>query len=214
MRIIPNFSRLRAVALVCWILSTWYFVNGDFFVINHPKFIVLTVSTRLVALLLLAIGVAFWQLGTDRRAGIVFDSKGLLLNLGSSSSFITWENIELVGISYNRNSILSIGSRRQLGIVLRDVRPYVQSYEERLPASRGIIAFSLRRIDQFIRRFRKTSDGSLTAQVENNLGRTGYHVLIPEVFLGSATNAIAEIVDIYRLRPASQRTITNFILAK
>ena len=214
MRIIPNFSRLRAVALVCWILSTWYFVNGDFFVINHPKFIVLTISTRLVALFLLAIGVAFWQLGTDRRAGIVFDSKGLLLNLGSSSSFIAWENIQLVGISYRRTSILSVGSRRQLGIVLRDIQPYVQSYEERLPASRGVIAFSLRRIDQFLRRFRKTNDVSLTTQIDNTLQRTGYHVLIPEVFLGSAANAFAEIVDIYRLRPASQRTIANFILAK
>ncbi|NJO81348.1 MAG: hypothetical protein GFH27_549423n44 [Chloroflexi bacterium AL-W] len=214
MRIIPNFSRLRAVALVCWILSTWYFVNGDFFVINHPEFIVLTISTRLLALFLLAIGLAFWQLGTDRRAGIVFDSKGLLLNLGSSSAFIAWENIELVGISYRRNSVLSIGSRRQLGVVLREVQPYIQSYEERLPASRGIIAYSLRRIDRFIRRFRKTNDVSLATQIANNLQRTGYHVLIPEVFLGSPASAFAEIVDIYRLRPANQRTITNFILAK
>ena len=102
-------------------------------------------------LLLLAIGIAFWQISVDKRAGIVFDAKGLLLNLGHSSAFVAWENIERAGVSGYRASLLALGSRLQLGIRLHDVGPYVQSYEERLPAAKGVLAHGLWLLQSLLR---------------------------------------------------------------
>ena len=92
MRIAPNLPRLRVVALSCWAVGGWCIIYGA------QLTPVLLISTILLGALLLAIGLAFWQLSGDRRAGIVFDAKGILLNLGHSSAFISWENIERVGV--------------------------------------------------------------------------------------------------------------------
>src|SRR5689334_5650334 len=133
MRIIPNQPRLRAIAIGCWALGGWCIVYGGLLLVAHTS-TVLVVSVELLALLGLAVGVAFWLLSSDRQAGITLDSKGLLLNLGHSSAFISWANIERVGVTARRDSLLPLGSSCQLGISLRDPQAYIQTYEDRLPA--------------------------------------------------------------------------------
>src|SRR3954451_19378787 len=138
MRITPNQSRLRVVALGCWVLSGWCIVYGGSLFVGHTATRLLILCIILLSLLGLAVGVAFWLLSSDRQAGITFDSKGMLLNLGHSSAFISWANIERVGVTAHRDSLLAIGSARQIGIALRNPRAYIQTYEERLPATRGV----------------------------------------------------------------------------
>jgi len=74
MRILPNYLRLRLVALSCWVVSGWCVVQGARLAGVRSIFSILVVGVALLALLL-AIGVAFWQLSKDKRAGIVFDTK-------------------------------------------------------------------------------------------------------------------------------------------
>src|SRR5579859_2092829 len=128
MRITPNHPRLRSVALSCWIVGAWLMMHGTIATSNPLSTALLEINTNLLALFILATGIVFWELSTDRRAGIVFDSKGLLLNLGHSSAFVAWSNIERIGICQERATLLALGSRQQLGISLSDPAAYIQSY--------------------------------------------------------------------------------------
>jgi hypothetical protein len=175
-----------------------------------PVFSIMVIGVVLLALLLLAVGVAFWQIGLDKRAGIVFDAKGLLLNLGHSAAFIAWENIERVGVSSYRASVLSLGSRRQLGIRLRDTNAYVQSYEDRLPAAPGPLARGLRLIQSALRPFRPSADRPITGQLAQYRAETGYDVLVPEALLGGHATAFAELLDVYRLRSSEREVLGAF----
>jgi hypothetical protein len=214
MRIAPNHPRLRLVALGCWAVSGWCIVQGGQLAGNYPAFSIMVVGVELLALLLLAVGVAFWQISADKRAGIVFDTKGLLLNLGHSSAFIAWENIERVGVSDYRVRVLAIGSRQQLGIRLRDVGAYVQSYEERLPAAEGLLASGLRLIQSLLRPYERVADAPLVVRLEQNRAATSYDVLVPETLLGGSAEAFVDLLDLYRLRSSERRTLGTFYLAR
>ena len=198
MRISPNHPRLRVTALACWAIGAVCLVHGGFFSLNAPALLALTVSTQLLGFMLLALGIAFWLLATDQRAGVVFDHKGLLLNLGNSSAFIGWQNIERAGVSAYRSQLLAIGSRRQFGIKLRDTERYVQSYEARLPAANGLLGRTIRVIETPLRRFRVANDQLLRSQLAQNRDQTGFDVLIPESLLGGRAEDFAELVATYR----------------
>jgi hypothetical protein len=204
---------LRAVALAAWALGGWCVIYGARLLIAGEHLTTLLIFVELLALLLLAVGIAFWLLAGDRRAGIVFDAKGLLLNLGHSSAFIAWENIERVGETSHRSSLFDLGSRRQIGIALRDVGAYVQTYEQRLPAGRGALARAVRLLDRALRPFRRYSDRPLVAQMALFRARTGYDVLIPETLLGGRAEMFAELVDSYRLHPEDRRTLDGMAWA-
>ena len=212
MRIIPNQPRLRAIALSCWALGGWCIVYSGRLLAEHTAAL-LVLSVDLLALLVLAIGVAFWLLSSDRQAGITFDSKGLLLNLGHSSAFISWANIERVGVTARRDSLLTLGSSRQIGIALRDPQAYLQTYEERLPAARGVLARAMRLIDSALRPWRHISDAPIIAQLTAHHTQTGYHVLVPEALLGGSAQAFVELAELYRLRPSARRTLEGLALA-
>jgi len=212
MRITPNQPRLRAVALACWALGGWCIIYGGRLAVTRAEITLLLISVELLALLLLAIGVAFWMLSRDQRAGIVFDPKGLLLNLGHSSAFITWENIERVGVTAHRTSLFDLGSRRQIGIALCDVHKYVQTYEDRLPAAGGALARGMRLLDRALGPFQRRSDRPLITRMAHFRAKTGYDVLIPEALLGGKALAFAELIDIYRLRPAERRALEGTAL--
>jgi len=210
MRISPDHPRLRLVALGCWAISGWCMLQSGRLVGAGAVFSIMVVGVLMLALLLLAVGVAFWQIGLDRRAGIVFDAKGLLLNLGHSAAFVAWENIERVGVSSYRASVLALGSRHQLGIRLRDTSAYVQSYEDRLPAAPGPLARGLRLIQSALRPFRPIVDGPIVGQLSQCRAETGYDVLVPEALLGGRATAFAELVDIYRLRSSERAVLGAF----
>jgi hypothetical protein len=212
MRIIPNQPRLRAIALGCWALGGWCIVYGGRLLAGHAATL-LVLSVDLLALFVLAIGVAFWLLSTDRQAGITFDGKGLLLNLGHSSAFICWANIERVGVTGRRDSLLTLGSSRQVGIALRDPQAYIQSYEERLPAAHGLLARGVQMIDSALRPWRHVSDAPITAQLTASHTQTGYHVLVPETLLGGTAEAFVDLVDTYRLRPSARRSLEGLAWA-
>jgi hypothetical protein len=214
MRITPNHPRLRLVALGCWAISGWSIIQGGRLAGARPVLSLMIVGVELLGLLLLAIGVAFWQMSVDKRAGIVFDAKGLLLNLGHSSAFIAWENIERVGVSGYRASVLALGSRRQLGIRLRDVQAYVQSYEDRLPAARGLLAHGLRLIQSLLRPYQRIADAPILSHLAQTRAETGYDVLVPEALLGGAADAFVDLVDTYRLRSSERRTLGSFYPAR
>lgn len=205
MRIGLNQPRLRIVALICWAFGLFFLVQSGVFLMVAPVLLALTISTKLLAIILLSLGIAFWLLSGDKRAGVVFDSKGLLLNLGSSSSFIAWENIERVGVSSHRSHLLAIGSDHQFGVLLRDTARYVQSYEERMPANRGVFAGAMRQLQQLLRRFRRGGDRPLLAQLAHNRAVTGYDVLIPEAFLGGRATTFVGLIDAYRNNALAQR---------
>jgi len=207
MRITPNQPRLRAVALGCWALSCWCMVYGGRLTADRTTATLLLISIELLALLGLAVGVAFWLLSSDQRAGITFDNKGLMLNLGHSSAFISWENIERVGVTAHRGNLLALGSLRQVGIALRDARPYLQSYEERLPAARGVLAQAVRLIDSVLRPYRRMHDMPIAAHLAACRAHTSYDVLIPEALLGATAKAFVELIEIYRLQPTQRRTL-------
>jgi hypothetical protein len=175
--------------------------------------ILLALSVELLALFALAIGVAFWLLSSDRQASITLDGKGLLLNLGHSSAFICWANIERVGVTARRDSLLTLGSSRQIGMALRDPQAYIQSYEERLPAAHGLLAQGIRMIDSVLRPWRHVSDAPITAQLAACHIQTGYHVLVPEALLGGTAEAFVELVDTYRLLPSARRSLEGLALA-
>lgn len=205
MRISPNQPRLRIVAIACWGLGAFCLIHGGSFSLGMAAMVMLTISTKLLGFFLLAIGVAFWLLSADRRAGIIFDKKGLLLNLGSFSSFIAWENIERVGVSSYRSSLLSIGSTRQFGIALKNTSGYIQSYEERMPASSSIAARGIRWLNAVLQPFRQQNDEPIRHVLERNRSQTGFDVLIPEAFLGGRADTFADLVESYRSQALFQR---------
>ncbi|MEP7191041.1 MAG: hypothetical protein ABI901_17765 [Roseiflexaceae bacterium] len=213
MRIIPNLSRLRVIALGCWVLSSWCIVYGGRLFAGHTATLLLMLCIALLGLLALAVGVAFWLLSSDRQAGITFDSKGMLLNLGHSSSFINWANIERVGVTSRRDSLLTIGSARQIGITLRDSQAYIQSYEDRLPATRGVLARGIGLLDTALRPWQRVSDAPIAARLAACHTQTGYHVLVPEALLGGSAAAFVELIDMYRLQPAERRMLENLAYA-
>lgn len=198
MRIRPHYSRLRAVALGCWAIATFYLIQGGLFSLDSSAVLVLTISTRLLGILLLALGIAFWLLSNDRQAGIVLDSKGLLLNLGDSTSFIAWHNIERFGISSHRSRLLTIGSRNQFGIRLHDASAYIQSYEERMPATAGVFGGALRGLAWVLRPLRRSNDCSITTQLAQNRANTGFDILIPEALVGGHAEMFLTMVESYR----------------
>jgi hypothetical protein len=213
MRIIPNQSRLRAIALGCWVLSSWCIVYGGSLFASHMATMLLTLCIELLAFFGLAVGVAFWLLGSDRQASITFDGKGMLLNLGHSSAFIGWANIERVGVTARRDSLLAIGSARQVGIVLRNPQAYIQTYEARLPATHGVLARGIWLLDTALRPWRRVSDAPIVARIGACQTQTGYHVLVPEALLGGTAEAFVALIDTYRLHPAERRTLEGLAWA-
>lgn len=207
MRIAPNHPRLRAVAFVCWALGSWWILHLGF-ASTHTR--LLSIALALAAIVLLAIGIAFWLLGTDRRAGVIFDSKGLMLNLGHSAAFVAWDNIAAIGVSRHRTSLLSLGSAAQLGIKLRDPQAYIQSYEERLPASNSLIARALRLLDRSLRPFRRRTAAPTVETLERTRARCGYDVLVPEALLGGKATAFVEMVESYRYDPHQRRMLATY----
>ena len=203
MRISPNRARLRVVALSCWAIGAWCVVQGVL-LLFAPS---LLLSVEILGLLLLGVGMAFWLLSNDDRAGIIFDTKGLLFNLGHCSAFIAWDNIEQIGVTARRDSLFALGSRHQLGIKLRDVQQYVQTYEERLPVTRGVFGRGLQIVERALRPLHKADDRSLTQQLALCRARTGFDTLIPEMLLGGRAEAFAEILECYRRQPAQRRTL-------
>jgi hypothetical protein len=213
MRIIPNLSRLRVIALGCWVLSSWCIVYGGRLFAEHTATLLLMLCIALLGFFGLAVGVAFWLLSSDQQAGVTFDSKGLLLNLGHSSSFINWANIERVGVTSRRDSLLTIGSAHQIGITLRDSQSYIQTYEDRLPATRGVLTRGMRLIDTAMRPWRRVNDAPIAARLAICHVQTGYHVLVPEALLGGSAAAFVELIDTYRLQPSERETLKSLAWA-
>lgn len=168
---------------------------------------VLTISIIMLACILTAVGVAFWPLSKDRRAGVMLDSKGMLLNLSHCAAFIAWENIEYIGISKQHRNLLTLGSRQQIGITLHDIQPYMQSYEERMPAAEGVLAGSLRRLALLLRPCRAANDASLAAQLADCKAATGYDVLIPEAFMGGKAEVVVTLLEQYRGNPPQGQAV-------
>ncbi len=206
MRIAPNLPRLRAVALSCWAVGGWCIVYSARLA-GEPYGLLLLLSADLLGLLVLAIGLAFWLLSNDYRAGIVFDAKGILLNLGHSAAFIAWDNIARIGVTQRRDSLLALGSRRQIGIQLCDVEQYLQSYEQRLPAARGVFGRAVRLLAQALRPLHQASDRALRQQLAVCRAQTGYDTLVPEALLGGRAEAFAMLLESYRFQPAERRTL-------
>lgn len=213
MRIIPNQPRLRVIALGCWVLSSWCIVYGGSLFAGHTATMLLVLCIELLASLGLAVGVAFWLLSSDRQASITFDSKGMLLNLGHSSSFISWANIDRVGVTTRRDSLLSIGSAHQVGMALRNPQDYIQTYEDRLPTTRGVLARGIWLIDAALRPWRHGSDAPIAARLATCQAQTGYHVLVPEALLGGTAEAFVKLIDAYRLQPSERRTLEKLVWA-
>jgi hypothetical protein len=207
MYITPHFARFRTVALVCWVLAAWFIVQGSI-VGQHVSGPVLTISIIMLACILTAVGIAFWPLSRDRRAGIMLDSKGMLLNLSHCAAFIAWENIEQIGVSKQHRNLLALGSRQQIGIMLHDVQPYMQSYEERMPAAAGLLGGSLRRLALFLRPCHTANDASLAAQLANCKAAAGYDVLIPEAFMGGKAEVVIPLLEQYRRDPLQRQVLT------
>ncbi len=208
MRIAPDHPRLRIIAIACWALGAWLIIQSSQIILVSQQRL-LTVTTFVAAILIFALGITFWLLGTDRRAGVVFDAKGLMLNLGHSAAFVGWDNIVEVGVSARRRSLLAIGSRRQLGIRLQHPEAYIQSYEMRLPASRGLLA-SLVRLTQFmLKPFTTQIHAPTLADLAQHRRQTGYDLLIPETQLGGRAGAFLTIVETYRANPRQRRMTSS-----
>jgi hypothetical protein len=213
MRIIPNQPRLRVIALGCWVLSGWCIIYGGLLFSRHTVTTLLMLCIELLALLGLAIGMAFWLLSSDPQASITFDSTGMLHNLGHSSSFIRGYNLERVGVTARRDSVLTIGSARQVGIELRNAQDYIQTYEERLPARRGLLARGVWLISTLLRPWQRAYDAPIAARVAACHAQTGYDVLVPETLLGGTADAFVKLIDTYRLQPAERRALKGPIWA-
>jgi hypothetical protein len=197
MRIAPNHPRLRAIAVACWALGGWWIVQIGLLTSGRLA-TALIIFMALLGIVLLALGIAFWALGSDRRAGVVFDNKGVLLNLGHSASFVSWENIERIGTSNQRLSWLSLGSAQMLGIRLRDLQPYLQSYEARLPAAGGLFGLTLRWLRDLLDRLAANDAVPSVEQLARVRARTGYDILVPEALLGGQAGAFVELIESYR----------------
>ncbi len=206
MRIAPNHPRLRIVAIICWVLGGWWVVQLA--LLNpfaHTP--LLTVAVVLISVVLLAVGIAFWQLATDKRAGVVLDTKGLMLNLGHSAAFVAWENIADVGVSRHCSHLLTLGSNQQLGFKLRDPDAYIQSYEVRLPAAHGPLAHLLRLLDRLLRPLQRDTKLPTAQQLARSRARTGYDVLVPEALLGGRAEAFVEMVQSYCFDPRRRQML-------
>lgn len=183
MRTYPNYTRLRFVAIFCWIISSWLILqSAQIQYFTQP--LLLPVAQTLASLLILAVGIAFWQLATDPQAGVVLDKKGMMLNLGHYAAFIDWDNVAEIGVSHHRSSLLSLGSARQLGIRLQEPAPVIQSYEERLPASRGPLGAALRHLHRVLQPLNNSDPDAWGSHLAHTRARTGYDILIPEAILG------------------------------
>ncbi len=204
MRITPDHPRLRIVAIFAWLVSAWLIVQMALLSPTGTQFILL-IAIIAAAIVLLAVGIVFWALGTDNRAGVVFDAKGIMLNLGHSAAFVAWDQIGELGVSRQRRNLLALGSAAQLGITLRDPGNYVQSYEERLPASPSMFAQALRWVSRLIQR---NNNQKLTLeQLQRLRNTTGYDILIPEAFLGGKAVDFVEIVEQYRRDPRQRHSL-------
>ncbi|HWQ14085.1 MAG TPA: hypothetical protein VNL77_14895 [Roseiflexaceae bacterium] len=199
MRTRPNRAQLRRVALASLGLGAGLFVLGALLISEWAPGVGLALGMCAGGLPLLAMALWFWALSRDRRAGIVVDSKGLLLNLGASSAFIAWDNIERVGVTWHYTGPLALGSRRQLGVALRDALPYIQSYEERVPAAPGPLGWGLR-LARLALREGHSSDNALALHLVECRRRSGYDVLIPEELLGQPALFFAEVIEARRHR--------------
>jgi hypothetical protein len=200
MRITPNHPRLRATAIACMIFGAWALLkSSQIATAGYPA--ILAVAIDIAAILCLAIGITFWLLGTDRRAGVVFDSKGLMLNLGHSAAFVSWQNIASVGVSHKRSSLIALGSSAQIGILLKNPAEYIQSYETRIPASRGTLGCAVRLIQRATAMGRSAPSTPGVADIAAQRRRSGYDLLIPELLLGGRSAAFVELVDAYRQNP-------------
>ncbi|NJP04794.1 MAG: hypothetical protein HC837_03745 [Chloroflexaceae bacterium] len=206
MRILPNYSKFRIIAIACWVIGAWWIIQPGQLDTMTPM-LLLNIAIVLLGILLLAIGVAFWQLATDRKAGVVFDTKGVMLNLGHSSAFVSWDTIADVGVCRHRNNVLSLGSTHQLGLQLNQLESYIQSYEERLPASRGVMAGALRSIYHLIHSWSKHQSAPTLADLRQTRERTGYDILVPETFLGGKAEVIADLIEQHRSNPRQRRRI-------
>ncbi len=204
MRITPDHPRLRIVAIFAWLFSACLIVQVALLTPANAQHVLL-VAIMIAAIVLLAVGVAFWVLGTDTRAGVVFDAKGIMLNLGHSAAFVSWDQIGAVGVSRQRRSLLALGSSAQLGIKLRNPENYVQSYEVRLPASPSVFARALRWLYHLMQQ-NKHQDLTL-AQLERLRSTTGYDILIPEAFLGGKAAHFLEILEQYRCNPQQRHSL-------
>lgn len=211
MRITPNHPHLRLIALCCWVAASASTITGKRLILSGADQSALGVGYTILGCLIAAVGVAFWLIGKDARAGIIFDSKGLMLNLGYSSSFVAWRNIERVGLSRRSAGLFSLGSTRHFGIVLKDPEPYIQSYEERLPASTGLAASVLRLIADAFAALPGAQRAS--APTEQQLAdchrHTGYHILVPEAFLGGKAADFVQLVEQYRRSPPAAQASTS-----
>jgi hypothetical protein len=206
MRITPSHPRLRVTAIASMIFGAWALLQSSKIATSSYSML-LIIAIDIAAILCLAIGVAFWLLGTDRRAGVVFDSKGLMLNLGHSAAFVSWQNIAGVGVSHRRSSLLALGSSAQIGILLKNPAEYIQSYEARLPASRGAIGSAIRLIGRIIALTRSVPQSPDVAMIEALRRRTGYDLLIPEALLGGRSASFVDLVDTYRQNPCRRRML-------
>ncbi len=157
--------------------------------------------------MILAVGAAFWLLATDRRAGVTFERKGLSLQLGHSSAFVSWENIAAVGVTGRRSSLLALGSREQIGIRLHNPEQYLQSYEARVPASPGLLARGVRLVERLTRGERGGAAPGLDG-VAGLRRRTGYDIVIPEAQLGVRATSFAALLEAYRVCPEQRRSLT------
>jgi hypothetical protein len=196
MRIAPNHPRLRAIAIGCWAIGAWWIIEIGLLspALFSPFIAILMV---IAGVLLFTVGVSFWVLSGDRRAGIVFDSKGLLLNLGNSASFVSWDNIEHMESVSSRGTWLALGSASQVGIRLRNPTPYLQSYETRLPATLGLIGHSIQLVRRVIAPFQAEREPT-SSDLAHIRARTGYDILIPEALLGGSSQAFIDLAARYR----------------
>lgn len=206
MRIAPDHPRLRIVAVACLALGAWLIIQSPPIVPTSLGQL-LPAALFIAAALLFALGIAFWLLGTDRRAGVVFDSKGLMLNLGHSAAFVSWDNIAAVGVTKRRYNLLTIGSPHQLGIRLHRPNEYLQSYEMRLPASNGILGHLIRLIRRTLAPVGARAQAPTPAMLEAQRRQTGYDLLIPEAQLGGRAGAFQVIVETYRNNPQQRRAL-------
>ncbi len=210
MRINPDHVRLRVVAMVCWVLAAWWIIQfGSLLSVSPPW---LVVAVALGGIVFLAVGIAFWELGTDRRAGVMLDDKGVMLNMGNYAAFITWENIAAVGVTPYRGTLLFLGSSRQLGIRLNDAEAYIQSYEERLPASHGPLGWMLRRIEGLLRSLHQHDRAPTLEGLAQIRTRTGYDVVIPETLLGGTAEAFAQLLEVYQVNRTRRYELRQFEL--
>lgn len=205
MRIAPDHPRLRIVAIACWAFAALLIVQAPH-VAPFAQRELLAAFVFVAAALIFAIGISFWLLGTDRRAGVILDSKGVMLNLGHSASFVGWENIAEIGISHRRSTIFALGSRAQLGIRLYDPAAYLQSYEARIPSGRGIFAQLVRFLQRRIPRDRQEYTPTL-ADLAQHRQQTGYDLLVPEALLGGRASAFVDLIETYRTNPRERQTL-------